>query len=1222
MIIDVKSTGLAEYHKIPVGQECYRCIAGDKAPITGAMVSIPCGVCPRIRQCTPDGLISPTLWFMQRVDPYPYAKWFLHKLKETVLFRRKLYATKVTSQVVPITIIEGAVAKGAACLDGSPPAYQFDAGSGDGVNNWLLHIQGGGWCYSVNDCRTRTYNKYGSSKNMKSSDYNFTGILSNKQALNPNFYNWNRVAIRYCDGSSFTGDIEEVDPVSYTCLVVRKLMVLTCSNKQPHDFVFKATNLHFRGARVFDVIIQELLGKGMKSASKFTKNQSRCGQALLSGSSAGGLASLLHCDKFRAFFPTSTQVKCLSDAGYFAHVNKLCCHICMCSPENIYPRYYKPKANESLNLNRKDLSGEYKFEGYYDQVVNLHGSSKHLNQECISKMKHSLCFYPQYAIPYVKTPIFLLHSTYDTFQVQNILASPQADPNGLFTKCKQDINACTTDQIQRLQSKHYLFSFLLKVIYTWFSYTKHTLDTCDTCNNTFFLFSCKLDFRSEFLNALSVFGNGSSRGWFITNCFTHGQCEYGSKWLGNSSWKLNNKAIAEAVGDWFYDRSTVQMMDNQNVLPHYCKTFSTRFSSVHGEKPSAEYAKLRKESLESEFGNALTSRSKRLSMYFSYGPFLALYRAAFISYEVFKLSVGHFFIHDVKERAAKLGQALSTRPDILPSVYRTELAKLQDQIPPFPTKVAIRSIETQLGAPISQLFADISPEPMAAASLGQVYKAHLHTGELVAVKVQRPGMSLSLTLDALLFNMIGGQLKRFAKARKDIIVAVNETVRHMFEEIDYILEGQNCERFASLYGFRDSQEEDTYPNEKWVRVPKIYWNYTRKAVLTMEWLDGIKLNNDAALRDASLNRKELIDKGLYCSLMQLLEVGFFHADPHPGNLVATKEGALAYFDFGMMGDIPRHYRVGLIQVLVHFVNRDSLGLAHDFLSLGFLPEGVDMQLVSDALKKSFGDGTRQSQDFQAIMNQLYDVMYEFNFSLPPDYALVIRALGSLEGTAKTLDPEFKVVESAYPFVIGRLLADPSPDMRKILRELLIRNDGSIRWNRLERLVAAISVQSSPKAGKVDEANRRVDDAKTNKSSSSPLEANSFDMHAVVASTEDLFKFILSEKGYRVRLFIVRDIIGVADIFLDDQVTSCMFGDDLRPKPTLESKEGDTLKRVINGFVYFWQAVKLAPDVWTGPDLQMESHPLMVNLVRCTYLEVVHFYDSGTFYRSHLTIVTR
>ncbi|XP_076909698.1 uncharacterized protein LOC143567063 [Bidens hawaiensis] len=623
------------------------------------------------------------------------------------------------------------------------------------------------------------------------------------------------------------------------------------------------------------------------------------------------------------------------------------------------------------------------------------------------------------------------------------------------------------------------------------------------------------------------------------------------------------------------------------------RSYSTRFSSVHGEKPSAEYAKLRKESLESEFGNALTSRSKRLSMYYSFGPFLALYRAAYISYEVFKLTLGHFFIHDIKKRSAKfcdtlirlgpfyikLGQALSTRPDILPSVYRNELAKLQDQIPPFSTKVAIRSIETQLGAPISEIFADISPEPVAAASLGQVYKAHLHTGELVAVKVQRPGMSLSLTLDALLFNMIGGQLKQFAKARKDIIVAVNETVRHMFEEIDYILEGQNAERFASLYGFRDSQQEDTYPQEKWVKVPKIYWNYTRKAVLTMEWLDGIKLNNDAALKAASLNRKELIDKGLYCSLMQLLEVGFFHADPHPGNLVATKEGALAYFDFGMMGDIPRHYRVGLIQVLVHFVNRDSLGLANDFLSLGFLPEGVDMQLVSDALKVSFGDGTRQSQDFQAIMNQLYDVMYEFNFALPPDYALVIRALGSLEGTAKTLDPKFKVVESAYPFVIGRLLVDPSPDMRKILRELLIRNDGSVRWNRLERLVAAISKQSNNESDK---------DAK--KPSTSPLEGNSFDMHSVVAATEDLIKFILSDKAFRVRLFIIRDIVKVADIFLQDQVTSCMFDENLEPRFTVESEGHATLKRVVNGFFYFWQAVKMAPDAWTAMIIRMALNP--------------------------------
>ncbi|EPS65390.1 hypothetical protein M569_09386, partial [Genlisea aurea] len=516
----------------------------------------------------------------------------------------------------------------------------------------------------------------------------------------------------------------------------------------------------------------------------------------------------------------------------------------------------------------------------------------------------------------------------------------------------------------------------------------------------------------------------------------------------------------------------------------------------------------------------------------------------------------------------QLGQALSTRPDILPSIYCQELAKLQDQIPPFPTHIAIKSIESQLGMPISKIFADISEKPFAAASLGQVYKAHLHSGELVAVKVQRPGMSHSLTLDALLFHMIGGQLKRFAKARKDLFVAVNEMVRHMFEEIDYILEGQNADRFSSLYGSypmneKDHSESSSLPNQDvGIRVPKIYWNLTRKAVLTMEWIDGIKLTDESRLRQACLDRKKLIDEGLYCSLRQLLEVGFFHADPHPGNLVATKDGSLAYFDFGMMGDIPRHYRVGLIRVLVHFVNRDSLGLANDFLSLGFLPEGVDVQSVSEALQASFGDGTRLSQDFQGIMSQLYDVMYEFDFSLPPDYALVIRALGSLEGTAKVLDPDFKVVESAYPFVIGRLLADPSPDMRKILGQLLIRNDGSIRWNRLEKLIAAISEQASDT------------DASWTKSSSSPLGWRSFDMRAVVSATEDLFTFILSKKGSRVRVFIIRDVLKVADTFLDG-LNDDKFGWEAR---------------LVSGLGSFRHAVMLAPEMWAAMAIRLALKP--------------------------------
>ncbi|TYI80100.1 hypothetical protein E1A91_D05G067600v1 [Gossypium mustelinum] len=548
--------------------------------------------------------------------------------------------------------------------------------------------------------------------------------------------------------------------------------------------------------------------------------------------------------------------------------------------------------------------------------------------------------------------------------------------------------------------------------------------------------------------------------------------------------------------------------------------FSKGFVSVHGERPSAEYAKLRKESLESEFGHIVgTHSSKRVSVVYRFGPFLAFYRAAIISFHVLKLTIWRFFFRDIKERASKfretlirlgpfyvkLGQALSTRPDILPPVYCQELAKLQDQIPPFPTHVAIKSIENELGIPVSEIFADISPEPIAAASIGQVYKAHLHSGELVAVKVQRPGISLLLTLDALLFHMIGGQLKRFAKARKDLLVAVNEMVRHMFDEIDYILEARNAERFASLYSDCPIHGQTCNQNSKdgitnktknasGIKVPKIYWDLTRKAVLTMEWLDGIKLTDETALKKACLNQRELIDQGVYCSLRQLLDVGFFHADPHPGNLFATNSGFLAYLDFGMMGDIPRHYRVGLIQVLVHFVNRDSLGLANDFLSLGFIPEGVDIQSVADALQTSFGKGTQQSQDFQ---------------------------------------------------------------------------------------IAAISEQASESS---------EEPPKSEEKGSHPIGWKSFDMHAVVAATEDLLLFILSEKGQMVRVFLLRDIIRAADIFLQDEVMGCRLDAESKARKTSESEDDAIMRRVMNGFGSLKEAVKLGPEVWTLMFIRIALNP--------------------------------
>ncbi|KAH7436541.1 hypothetical protein KP509_05G025200 [Ceratopteris richardii] len=566
--------------------------------------------------------------------------------------------------------------------------------------------------------------------------------------------------------------------------------------------------------------------------------------------------------------------------------------------------------------------------------------------------------------------------------------------------------------------------------------------------------------------------------------------------------------------------------------------------------------------------------------FYNLRPFLVLFRAAYIMAEVSMLSVWHLLLKDTQKRAeklrrclirlgpfyVKLGQALSTRPDILPSAYCQELAKLQDRIPPVRSSVALKVIESELGSPARKLFASISSEPVAAASLGQVYKASLTTGEHVAVKVQRPGMYARLVLDSYLLHFIGGPLQRYLGARRDILDAVNEMVQNMFEEINYKKEGRNAERFAVLYGglvkeldaSTSSSNKSYKSKQRWktrrqlnsdapldfVKVPKIYWNLSSKAVLTMEWIDGIKLTDLATLHKMNFNTQKLVDQGVFSSLRQLLEEGFFHADPHPGNLVVTKEGMLAYFDFGMMGDFPREYRIGLIRTLVHFVNRDSLGLANDFLVLGFVPKGANLQDIAVELHASFGDEKSKAQlDFQGIMSQLSNVMYKYNFRLPPHYALVIRALGSLEGTATLLDPEFKVVASAYPFIIGRLLADPDPDMREILRELLIRNNGSIRWHRLERLVVAIADQSSAKSGPSKQSDKgRTLSEQDDISKEDTRSWGMFDTRTVVSATSDLLDFILSDEGYRVRVLLVQDIVLSLNAFLDKALLASMKHD--------------------------------------------------------------------------------
>ncbi len=392
----------------------------------------------------------------------------------------------------------------------------------------------------------------------------------------------------------------------------------------------------------------------------------------------------------------------------------------------------------------------------------------------------------------------------------------------------------------------------------------------------------------------------------------------------------------------------------------------------------------------------------------------------------------------------KIGQALSTRPDLLPPAYLEELVKQQDQLPPFPNEVAFQLIEEELGKPPQEIFAKLSTDPVAAASLGQVYKGKLKTGEDVAVKVQRPDLTEKVALDIYLMrNLAEWAQNNIKRIRSDLVGITDELATRIYEEMDYSLEGRNAEHFAELY--------DYLPE---IYIPQIHWDYTAKRVLTMEWIVGTKLTNLKEIQAQGIDAAYLVEVGVECSLRQLLEHVFFHADPHPGNLLATPDGKLAYLDFGMMSTIKPYQRYGLIEAVVHLVNRDFEALAQDYVKLEFLTPDTNLIPIIPALAGVFNNALGASVaelNFKSITDQMSEVMYEFPFRVPAYYALIIRSMVTLEGIAINIDPNFKVLSKAYPYIAKRLLTDPSEELRSSLSDLLFK-DGSFRWNRLENLL--------------------------------------------------------------------------------------------------------------------------------------------------------------------------
>ena len=258
-----------------------------------------------------------------------------------------------------------------------------------------------------------------------------------------------------------------------------------------------------------------------------------------------------------------------------------------------------------------------------------------------------------------------------------------------------------------------------------------------------------------------------------------------------------------------------------------------------------------------------------------------------------------------------------------------------------------------------------------------------------------------------------------------------------------VQEGMNAERFARLYGDRPD-----------VVVPGIWWEYTSPKVITMDWIQGTKLDQQESLKEQGLDVLALVNTGIQCSLRQLLEFGYFHADPHPGNLLATPDGKLAFLDFGMMSETPERARYAIIEHVVHLVNRDYEAMANDYYALEFLDKSVDVAPIVPALAEFFDDvldASVEELNFKTITDGLGGVLYAYPFNVPGYYALILRSLTVLEGLALSTDPKFKVLGKAYPYMARRLLTDPRPQLRDAFSELLFK-DGQFRWNRLENLL--------------------------------------------------------------------------------------------------------------------------------------------------------------------------
>ena len=375
----------------------------------------------------------------------------------------------------------------------------------------------------------------------------------------------------------------------------------------------------------------------------------------------------------------------------------------------------------------------------------------------------------------------------------------------------------------------------------------------------------------------------------------------------------------------------------------------------------------------------------------------------------------------------KLGQLLSARPDVLPADVVEEFARLQDRVPSFPFPVVEELLSQELGERCAEII-DLEVEPLGSASLAQVHRASLRSGRQVVFKVQRPGLEQRFRLDLEVLQQVAAAVQRHPRwgLGRDWLGIAKECRRVLLRELDFRLEAEHAARFRQQF-----------LDDPGIRVPAVVWELSSRRVLCLDYVPGIKITDRAALIEAGLSPSAVAEKGAASYLQQLVRFGFFHADPHPGNLAVAPDGALIYYDFGMMGQISERLRSRIGRMVRQAAVRDAAGLVGELQQAGVIAAGIDPGPVRRLVRLMLNEAL--TPPFTAdvlgkLSGDLYDLVYGQPFRLPPELIFVMRALSTFEGVGRSLDPGFSLMAIARPYLLP-LMTSSGAGGNDLLNEL-------------------------------------------------------------------------------------------------------------------------------------------------------------------------------------------